>query len=836
MARIFLSGALRSLLRHKLQSLINIASLAIGLAVFGFALLYVKQELGYNQWPEAERVHRLIVEQRGIPGVPDSVALNLQAGLWPRMRDYFAPQIEHATRAKILPVTPVDPQESIGGPLLFVDPEFLNVFSMEVVEGDLARVLSGPGIIALEASYAERIGYRDGIGGRVAMTSYAAPGTELEYEVGAIYRLPQPADASLRFWSLTLMHPYSFPLFGQLLQFQSWDNNVQVWVKLRPDVSTEAFNALQPDFVQQEITTLNDALGPNRKVSDHVLHRWQPLSAIHFNPLPNEAINDRGAGDPARVATFAIVGLLVLLVGCSNSISLSLAAALERRREIGVRKAAGALQQDILQQQLGEAVLLAMIALVPAIAMLELLQPAFQALMPFAVQIDMRWTDYALMLLIACVTGLASGAYPAFVLSSTRPQAVLKAGAQESTKRGPGLRGLLVGAQFCFASMLLIGTTALYLQLAVTRAQPLGYDVTDTLFVAGIQSTASADAIRAELVAIPGVSEVIRGVLPPNMFAQFVGTDETLIRSRGAQETTQVNVVFGYYGFIDFTRMRVLAGRAYDEVLDKPAPATGAPPTAPREERLVINRSAARALGFATPEEAVGQLIFRRATNNQTGQTFELPRRIIGVVEDNMYFSLRRRPGPQTYQIIQGLPDVRAMVRYEPSVADSIQQRVRDAIIGLSGQAPGGMTFMEDQVRAAFVQEQNESRLLLICGGIALVLASFGLYGLAAFMIERQVKEVGIRKAMGAHVTAIVTLYLWRFGRPIVLAGLLAWPVAIYFVLGWIERFPYQMERGWLLPICIGALGAVLAIALLTVSLITTRAAMMNPVRSLRYE
>ncbi len=836
MLRIFLLAALRNLLRHKLQSLINIASLAIGLAVFGFALLYVKQELSYNQWPEAERVHRLIVQQRGIPGVPDSVALNLQSRLWPRMRDYFAPQIEHATRAKITQAMPADPENSTPGPLLFVDPEFADIFSLDVVEGDIARVLSGPGFIALEASYAERIGYKDGIGGRLAMTSFAAVGTELEYEVGAIYRLPQPVDTSLRFWSLTLMHEYSLPLFGQTLQFQSWENNVQVWVKLRPEVTTEAFNAQQPDFVQQELTTLNAVLGPDRKVSDHVLHRWQSLSDVHFNPLPNEAINDRSAGDSARVATFAIVGLLVLLVGCSNFISLSLAAVLERRREIGVRKAAGALQQDILRQQLGEALLLAVLALVPAIGMLELLQPSFQALMPFTVQIDMRWTDYALMLLIACVTGLASGAYPAFVLSSTRPQAVLKAGAQENTKRGLGLRSLLVGVQFCFASMLLIGTTALYLQLATTRAQPLGFDVSDTLFVAGIQTTASADAIRAELAAIPGVIQVIEGFLPPNFGAQVTGLGQTLVRDRDAQETAQVNAVASAYDFIDFARMRVVAGRAYDEGLDKPPPATGVPPTAPRAERLVINQSTARALGFTTPEEAVGQSVYRRVMNNQNGRTFDMPLSIVGVVEDNMYVSLRRRPGPQIYPIVPTTNGVRVMVRYEPSVEASIQQRVRDAIIGMSGQPPTSMFFMEEQLRAAFVQEQNESRQLLICGGIVLVLASFGLYGLAAFTIGKQIKEVGIRKAMGAHVAAIVTLYLWRFGRPIVLAGLLAWPVAIYFAVRWIERFPYQMDRGWLLPICIGTLCVVLVIGMLTVSVITTRAAMANPVRSLRYE
>jgi putative ABC transport system permease protein len=154
----------------------------------------------------------------------------------------------------------------------------------------------------------------------------------------------------------------------------------------------------------------------------------------------------------------------------------------------------------------------------------------------------------------------------------------------------------------------------------------------------------------------------------------------------------------------------------------------------------------------------------------------------------------------------------------------------------VQGRPPGTIDFVAPQIDAAFAGERNESRLLLICGALALMLASIGLYGLAAFALERQIKEVGVRKVMGAEVGTIVRLYLWRFSRPIMLANLVAWPLATYFVLQWIERFPYQMERAWLAPLCLGTLGAVLFIAVLTVSVITTRAATANPVRALRYE
>jgi putative ABC transport system permease protein len=200
------------------------------------------------------------------------------------------------------------------------------------------------------------------------------------------------------------------------------------------------------------------------------------------------------------------------------------------------------------------------------------------------------------------------------------------------------------------------------------------------------------------------------------------------------------------------------------------------------------------------------------------------------------YASLRRRPAPESYTTSAAGLGSNLMLKYEDAAEETIQQRIEEVALRVNGRPLTGIQFAEPQIEAAFQQEQNESKLLLICGGLALLLASIGLYGLATFAIERQVKEIGVRKVMGADVATIVGLYLWRFSRPIVVANIIAWPVAIYFVLEWIERFPYQMERVWLAPLCIATLGAVLLIAMSTVSVITMRAASTKPVRSLRYE
>lgn len=839
MLKLFISSARRNLLRHKLQSLINIASLALGLTVFGFAFLYVKQELSYDRgWPDGDRVHRLTLEQRGFPGLSDRSYAVALARSYTRLMDRFAADFEAATRMTNTGVRLADTQ-NLPIAMWFVDPPFADILRPEVLEGDLERVVSGPGFLAVDETFAESNGLKGRVGERITLAGFG--NGEVEYELAAIYRLPAPISSATAFRLFTLIHNYSLPLFGNgqsVPTIGPWDNQVGVWVKLREGLSTANFNAMMPEYIQQTIHDYDEALGPERKVSEHLFYRWQAVTDLHFNPLTTETFNaGAGFGDMTRVATFAAVGVLVLLVGCSNSISLSLAAAIERRREIGVRKAAGALPRDILLQHLGEAVLLALLALVPAIAALELLLPAFQTLLPFA-KVDAGAREYLLLAGIAVLVGLACGVYPALVLSSTRPQLVLRSGGQGKTQGGARLRTLLVGVQFFFASILLIGVAALYLQLAIARAQPLGFDAGNILVLSQNRPGPGFQALRTELAKLPGVVSVIPIALPPNAGLPPSARTANFTRSTGDSNEVALEVQRIDFDFVELMGIRLLAGRDFDIARDNPGALTEA--FEGSNQRVVLNATAARALGFASPQEAIDQPLFNRSLNNVTGETRQVPMQIIGVLEDTLYSSLRQRPGPEVYMVMPDLPGLvtanMLMLKYEDGAEAALPERIRQTAEEVLGGPLSGMNFAEEQIASAFLQEQNESRLLLICGSLALVLASFGLYGLAAFAIERQVKEVGIRKALGAQLGSIVGLYLWRFGRPIVLANLLAWPVAAWFVLRWIERFPYQMERAWLAPLCIGTMGAVLAIAMLTVSVITTRAAAANPVHSLRYE
>jgi putative ABC transport system permease protein len=826
MYRLFLIPAFRNLRRHKLQSFINLVSLALGLAVFAFAFLYVKQQLSYDRgWPDAERIHRLIVESRGLPGTADAKSTAVDARVWPSVVEHFANEIDTAVRVKSIYATIKDASPPRVIDLFFVDAAFSELFPLDVISGDLDRVLSGPGFIALEETLATALGPNIGPGTR--LTFVVPRGGELELEVAALYRLPANRSAALTFPAISRIHEAAFSLFGELQPFQSWESSSQIWLKLKPGVDTNAFNALQPAFLENEVHLYDPALGPKRRISEHVFYQWQALPNIYFNPIGLESV---GAGDAVHVATFAVVGLLVLLVGCSNSVSLSLASAIERRKEIGIRKAAGALPSNIIVQHLGEAVLLALIALIPASLLLEALLPAFQTLLSFKVALDPGVYEYLLLVLIAVVVGLVNGIYPALVLSSVKPQAALKPAAGTGARAGQSLRELLVGGQFCFASMLLIGTGALYLQVEVIRNQPLGFEPDNLIFSYFIGFEGNPEFIEQELLNVPGVIAVTGAFTVPN--ANTGNSSMTLISKEANSGEVKSFHTPTDHDLLAMLQVPLLAGRYFDPARDQLN--TQAPPgTPPPVRSLIINRAAASALGFASPDAAVDQLIHGR-TVSQNNQLVDFPLRIIGVVEDNMYGILRRRPGPEHYYLAEP-PPLAYMVQYDAAFEGSILKSINALAQQWYG-APPNSIFLEQFVERILLREQDEGKLLLTCSGLALLLAAIGLYGLAAFSMERRAKEVGVRKVMGAEVGSLLALFLWRFFRPVLLANIAAWPVAVYFVLQWMERFPYQLDKAWLLPLCLGAAFVVLLVTLSTVSVITCRAASAKPVQSLRYE
>ena len=838
MSAYFLFGILRNLWRSKLNSLINIASLALGLAVFAFAFLYVKKELSYDRsWPDAQNIYRLVVDQRGVPGSPDGSFTSVNTRAYAALVENYQGHIERIAKAYTATVKPAGTPSSNYVNMAVADPVFIELFQFDVISGSLDDVFAVPGFVAVEESYANSFPDRLTIGSTIELESnFIGTGgvrTSISYQVAAIFRARETLSPNLDYRLLTLMHDYSLGLYSQGMRM--WQDSHQIWLRFRPGVDITEFEALMPAFIDRVVTAFNTTLPPGERISEHLFYRFQPLTDMHLNPVGNEL----GRGDRNRVLTVAVLGLLVLLVGCSNSISLSLATVLERRREIGIRKSAGALPGNILVQYLGEAVLLAVLALLPALALVNLLLPPFVTLLRVTGGLELAAADYAALVAIAVVVCLLSGAYPAFVLSRVKPQLVLKAGAVGQGRGTQRTRTLLVGFQFCFALTLMIATLALYAQLQTAREQPLGFNPDNLLFVAVTSDTerSAQGGLLDELRKIPGITLAGSVGMPPNAYAQgSAGSAFPFVNKSGELTEARLTQSLASPEQFELLGVPLLAGRTFDAARDRFDPATrqfsdGAPST---ESRIIVNRTATRALGFAQPEDAVDQAI-SRMISMPDGRVQEAPMRIIGVVEDNLYTSVRSRPVPEAYMHLAS-GGAAYLLKFDDGVADKIIDEVTQVWQRVTGAPLRYVTFVEPLIDSAFITEQNESRLLLYGAGLALFLSCIGLYGLAAFTLARNIKEIGVRKVLGSSVGSIARLYLWRYARPVLIASVIAVPVAIYFILQWMQRFPYQMDKAWLAPLALAAVSVVLMIALLTVSGVIVKAARARPVLALRYE
>lgn len=842
MFRHYLLITLKHLWKRRLYSFITLLSLTLGMSVFSLIVLHVKRELSYNQgWPDSERIYRLYRDQKEAP-YNSGISVGFNDTVLVELKKFLADSVDGYAEIGVLSLSLEDKDISAGLNLALVNAQFLDVFSFEVLEGSLEQVMQTPGLIALSRQHAALLlGEQDSYLGQTLELSGDhlvvdapdfIPGSPTQFEVGAIYDLPTPLTRSSHFEGIAPRVPYSEALISRLQDEPVI--TLSVWLKLAAGLDAGIPEEQLLTFVD-EYSHLRDLpeLGGQRP-SEFYQYKLQSIEDTYFDPV----VRDFPSGNMGRVITFSVIGLFVLLAGCSNAVSLGLAGALERRREVGIRKAVGAVQSSIVLHYLGESMTLALLAMVPVLVLTEWLHPMFAQLLSITGMPGLGPPEVTLLLAIVVGVGLMNGLYPALVLARVKPVAVLKAHSTQPRLRRFNVRSVLVGSQFTLSIMLLIGTLGLYSQLHVTRQQPLGFDhenmvqawVNSEVIMAGGRNVGGALAERLEKV--PGIRSATGGL---SLSLTPTSTPETqyVIDQQQAEGVSAARRSILWEHF-DFMGIPLLAGREFEAGRDMVNP-----PTETLEEALamvtpvVINRAAMKALGYTSPEQAVNARFYRR---HQTGPSqYHYPLEVIGVVEDSRLSNIRARASAEVYSLSNNNISMMVLFRYDEVIEERLQGIVNNLWVDVTGY-PADLYYLDDQIAQAYSEEQRESQLLLICAGLALFLSSVGLFGLVSVAMRSQTKEVGVRKVLGATTTWIVVTFLRRYSIPVLLANLIAWPIAVYFVLQWIERFPYQLDKAWLFPICIGASLLVLLIAMLTVAGLTLKAANTKPVRSLRYE
>ncbi|NLS25540.1 hypothetical protein S2M10_05070 [Sphingomonas sp. S2M10] len=812
MPRLAFTALYRALTRDKLYAALTIGGLAVGIATFLVLALYVRFETSFERWlPHHERIYRVDTAVQ-FPGSPFNGAYPAtMAGLLEQMREDFPGLI--GTRIRGGAATPDGPRSGAvlrGGiataeHVAQVDPGFFDVFALPMVQGDGARALADPSAVLLSSSAARRyFGSADPIGQTLTI-SMDAPAN---YRVAGVFE-DLPANSDLHF-AMLIPIPRTPPP-AEWAWYKWGTASVATFLRFETPEAARAFAAKLPPFIDRRALSSS---GPN-------VSRWLSLPLVPIGDAHLKPAGPQSASRQLMVATLGSIGLLTLLIGIVNYVNLATARAGLRAREVAMRKVLGASRAALIGQFLGEAIATVAVAALLGLMLAEVGLPLVNAAGGTSLTMAYGW---ALPLLagITLVVGLAAGFYPALVLSRFPAAAVLaSARAPGGGKAGARLREALVVLQFGLAIAFLVGTVVMMLQIRHLRDADLGFRREGLITIESLADPKigpeQARAFLAALRALPGVQRIGTANAAPGGEGS---SNIDMIEQPGPPGTGPLlRLISAGPGFFDTYRPRLLAGRllddahAADDASDWKRWNVG--------RNIMLNRRAVTALGFRTPAEAIGKTVGNPR-----------PRTIVGVIDELRFFSPRTADEAAYYiytpnamylhiGAVRFTGDPRAML-------DRVQALWRRAI----PQVPFRADTADHRLAGLYGEDERAMRLVGIGTGLAVLIGCIGLWGLAAFSTARRVREIGIRKTLGASAGDVARLLVGQFLRPVLLANLLAWPLAWAASRMWLAGFGDRIPLSPLYFLAASLIATVIAV--LTVLGQSLRASRASPAWALR--
>ncbi|WP_126174012.1 ABC transporter permease [Altericroceibacterium xinjiangense] len=838
MWRNYLTVGIRALTKNRAYAAINIIGLALGLASCVLILLYVRYETSYDDWqPGADRAFQLQTYYEATDSGGEEMKLQMSSIVSGRaLQKDFPEQVEKVVWVRgFSPIVLQDGEAGEIEHLRMVDGNLFDILQVPFVRGSGPTALPDTNSIALSESEARRrFGDADPIGQRLTIVDNAG---NVDYRVTGVFR-DFPDNSSF-----TAEAVARFDLGAQFADRESaltsWDNQ-QGWnyVRLRSPEDAALIHAQMPAWEKRNIP--DDIAGTERRnPGDAQEYRLVNLRDVHLGEAQAAALTP--GNDRLTVTTFAVIALLVLGMACINFTNLATARASQRAREVALRKVLGASRRQLVMQFLGESILVAALAMIVALAAVELLLPAFSAFLDAGIRLEYLGTGGILLpaILLVLIVGVVGGLYPAFHLSRFEPAKILKANKSAADAQGSGrLRNALVIGQFAVSIGLIVCTAVIYAQTVYARSSDPGYNREGLLQVGslGYRGVEGRDEQVVEQIRrIPGVVGAARtqiAIDPGNNSME-------LVFPAGSTQSVELGDYSVEPGFFQTMGMRIIAGRDFSEAQGRDDTTTPRPDDPGREEALkalaarganvIVTEEAARRLGYSTPQEAVGENLRMSLLPSEFGLA---PITIVGVLEDARFRSVREPLQPIVYTMRRNnFGEI--MVRYSGDPA-AIREQVRQVWERNVPQVPFDGRFAEDIVREQYQREEARGQLFAAFALLAVVIGCLGLFGLAAFTAERRTKEIGIRKVLGARTRDIVTLLVWQFSRPVLIANVIAWPVAWWLMRDWLNEFDNRVS---LTPVPFIAAGLIaLIIAIITVGGHAWRVAQTSPVRALQYE
>ena len=790
MFRNYLKIAWRNLIRNKVFSAINIVGMTLGICVCFFALLFVNFELSYDIYHEkADRIYRLVTDVKTVTGTE---YMSTTGGMAPAIQAAF-PEVEASTRLfldyLILQKDQDNPREE---KIAYADSSLFSVFTVPLISGNPGTALNAPYTVVLSETAARHyFGTADPVGKTLTVN-----GKDLAHVTGVMKDMPYNSHV----WVDVLM---SMATLGS-----EWQNNWKRFFFYTYLLLPDNCNTAQ---LSTKITRLVKEHTDQRK-SQYALS-LEPLTQVYLHGKPRGSRSGSSvSGSLTNVYIFSLIAVFVLFIAGFNFINLTTAFAEKRVKEVGVRKVLGAERQQLIGQFLLDSVLLNLISFALAVASCILLLPLFNTLTGKTISPTIfAYSQYLGWLFILAITiGLISGLYPAFFLSGFQPIASLR-GRFRAGLGGINLRQFLVVTQFSISVTLIIATIVVYAQLHHMQNYELGFRkdhklVVDFQFDDRISD--HSDLIKQRLTHLPGIDGVSLSSCIPGRENHTYPT-----KLEASNHDLQEIESAAYFVDSDFLRqyqIDVIAGRGF-------SPQFASDST----EAMVINEAAVKSLGYANPGEAIGK---RFEQLNRKGL-------IVGVIRNFHFHSLQETIQPLTLRIAPGFFTFMTL-----TVSVQHTQKTIDNLKRAWGKMASGVPFLyffaDDTYDAQYSTEERFGTLFVCLAITAILISCLGLFGLSIFSTAQRTKEIGVRKVLGASVGSVVTLLAQDFLKLVLIAIVIASPVAWYAMDKWLQSFAYKIDITWWVFALAGLLAV--GIALLTVSFQSVKAALTNPVKSLR--
>jgi putative ABC transport system permease protein len=793
MLKNYLRTAFRNLWRHRGFSLLNIIGLTIGMVAFFLIFLYVRFELSYeSMFSKADRTYRVVAD---IKTPTETINASVPAWAVPmHMRAEFQ-EVETATRAMI------DDWMISKGDLHFhemeaidADSTFFSIFDYPFLKGNPKTALTNPNSIVLTESAAKKyFGNADPMGQQLLLGMDKKPAVV----TGVIKDMPDNTrlKGTMVVSMTTFIQPGSNGLDNQ------WGNyGPYAFVLLKPGVNARALEAKLPAFLE--------------KMNGSEMHQQKMIPTLYLERLRDVYLRSTRdgskTGNITNVYIFSIIGAFILLIAGINFVNLTTARSTERAREVGIRKVAGAGRGQLARQFIGESVILCLLSYLLAVGCTLLLLSPFNNLAGKTINpgVFPPAGDLLILLGVAIFIGIAAGVYPALVLSGFQPVAVLK-GRFATGGKGSILRKSLVVIQFTIATGLIIGTLVVYNQLSYMRSQDLGFDKNQKLIV-DTQGDSTKLVLKEEVGRLPGVvSTAMAGSVPGG---GDNGAYSQIENVKGDMQIANLDLYFVDFDYIPQLKIKVVAGRPFSRQF-----------MTDTTHAMMLNEAAVKLFGYATPEQAIGKK-FQQWGREGT---------IVGVVKDFHFRSLQEVIKPLSIRIEPrgcGLLSINVDAGHIPATVAAVEREWKKLV----PDKPFTYYFLDEFFDKQYRSEDRFGTLFLYFAGLAIFISCLGLMGLASYSTVQRTKEIGVRKVVGASVGQIVFLLSREFLALVLLAFVVSAPIAWWLIHGWLKGFAYRVPVYWWIFAIAGLLAALIAIA--TVSFQAVKAALVNPVNSLRSE